>query len=116
MCLLPFFSDDIDDGKSIGEPEGIDDSQSTTNLRYGTGGRRHYRPRHRHRNHWANEDTFERLNGKGIIGHNDGIDEEIQDVAFHPAGAKIQRRLLLYFVGDNNLFYSNPTAFLSSVQ
>ena len=88
---VPFgiLSADIDDDKSTGEPEGIDESQSTSNLRYGTGGRRHYRPRHHHRNHWINEDTLEPLNGKEIIGHNDGIDEEIHDVSFHPAGAKI---------------------------
>ena len=88
---VPFgiLSDDIDDDKSIDEPEGIDESQSSSNLRYGTGGRRHYRPRHHHRNHWVNEDTLEPLNGKEIIGHNDGIDEEIHDASFHPAGAKI---------------------------
>lgn len=93
-----FFSDDSDDGKSFDEPEGIDESQSSSNLRYGTGGRRHYRPRHHHRNHWVNEDTIEQLNGKGIIGHNDGIDEELNDLAFHPAGAKVYAcRLSLCF-------------------
>ena len=80
-------SDDIDDDKFIGAPEGIDESQSTSNLRYGTGGRRHYRPRHHHRNHWVDEDNLEPLNGKEIIGHNNRIDEEIHDVSFHPAGA-----------------------------
>ena len=88
---VPFaiFSDNMDDDKFIGEPEGIDESKSTSNLRYGTGGRRHYRPRHHHRNLWADEDILEPLNGKGIIGHNDGIDEELHDVSFHPAGAKV---------------------------
>ena len=86
---MGFFTDDLADDKSFVEPDDVDESEPTSNLRYGTGGRRHYRPRPHHRQHWVNEDTFERLNGKGIIGHNDGIDEEINDVGFHPAGVNI---------------------------
>lgn len=104
-------SDDIDDDKSIGEPEGIDESQSTSNLRYGTGGRRHYRPRHHHRNHWVNEDTLEPLNGKEIIGHNDGMDEEIQDVSLHPAGAEIHADFRC-ISQMTKMFFSDPAAFL----
>ncbi|XP_078359064.1 uncharacterized protein LOC144643627 isoform X2 [Oculina patagonica] len=82
---LHYTSDDMDEGKSIVEPKDIDESQSSSNLRYGTEGRRHHRPRPRHRHHWVNEDTLQRLNGKGIIGHNEGIDEEINDEGIHPA-------------------------------
>ncbi|XP_022790461.1 uncharacterized protein LOC111329957 isoform X2 [Stylophora pistillata] len=64
---------------------GIDESHPTSSLRYGSGGRRHYRPRPLNGEHWVDEDTTDRLNGKGIIGHNEGIDEELNDFGAHPA-------------------------------
>ena len=96
FCPFSILSDDLNDDKSIREPEDIDESQSTSTLRYGTGGRRHYRPRHHHRNHWATDDTLEPLNEKGIIGHNHGIDEELHDVAFHPAGAQYMPTFIVF--------------------
>jgi len=34
----------------------------------------------------VNENDLARVNGKGIIGHNRGDDEEINDEEFHAAG------------------------------
>lgn len=78
IVSLTFFSEYSD---------GIDESHPTSKLRYGSGGRRHYRPRPLQSEHWVDEDTADRLNGKQIIGHNEGIDEELNDVGAHPAGA-----------------------------
>ena len=85
---IPFlhFSDHVDDEDSIVHPGELDVAQSPTNLRYSTGGRRHHRPRPQHRQHWVNENDLARVNGKGIIGHNRGYDEEINDDEFHAAG------------------------------
>lgn len=58
-------------------------------MRYGIGGRWYYCFRYYYRNYWVNEDIFELLNGKEIIGYNDGIDEEIYDVLFYLVGVKI---------------------------
>ena len=77
--------DDMDDD-TIANPGDLDVAQSPTNLRYSTGGRRFHRPRPHHRQHWVNENNLARLNGKGIIRHKEGEDEEINDDGFHAAG------------------------------
>lgn len=67
-------------------------------MRYGSGGRRHYRPRPLNGEHWVDEDTTDRLNGKGIIGHNEGIDEELNDFGAHPAGADTKIHFVYSFI------------------
>ena len=71
---------------SITQQGDSNEAQSLTNPRYSTGGGRFHRPRIHHRHHWVDDNDLTRVDGKGVIGHNEGEKEELSDGEIHVAG------------------------------